>query len=106
MDRREALHEQLCGVMAELGLPEGQVYFQPPEGMRIAYPCIVYERERIESDHADNRPYRTQKRYTVTAIDKDPDSRIPDRIAALETSRHERHFVSDNLHHDTFTLYD
>ena len=71
----------------------------------MSYPCIVYERERIESDHANNKPYLHRKRYSVTVIDKDPESEIPDRIAAFPSCRHDRHFVNDNLYHDVFTLY-
>lgn len=81
------------------------VYFQPPEGFKMSYPCIVYEREKITSDHANNKPYLHHKRYSVTVIDKDPESLIPDKIAAFPTCQHDRHFVSDNLHHDVFTLY-
>lgn len=81
------------------------VYFQPPENYRMEYPCIVFSQKRIDSLYANNKPYLHSKCYSVTAIDRDPDSGTPERIAALPKCRHENHFVSDNLYHDVFTLY-
>lgn len=100
MGQRVDLHELLCAALGSKN-----VYFQPPEGFKMSYPCIVYERERIESEHASNKPYLHRKRYSVTVIDKNPESLIPDKIAAFQSCRHDRHFTNDNLHHDVFTLY-
>ena len=100
MGQRLDLHELLCTILGSRN-----VYFQPPEGFKLSYPCIVYERDRIDSDHADNQPYLHHIRYSVTVIGKDPDSLIPKKIADLPMCRYDRAFVSDNLHHDVFTLY-
>ena len=81
------------------------VYFQPPEGFKLKYPCIVYELDRIETNFANNLPYLHNKRYSVTVITKDPDSEIPGLVADLPMCSHDRHFVNDNLHHDVFTIY-
>lgn len=81
------------------------VYFQPPTNTRISYPCIVYERDVAESLAADNATYRYTKRYLVTVIDPNPDSDIPDKVAALPLTRHNRFFTADNLNHDVFFLY-
>ena len=81
------------------------VYFQPPETIKMKYPCIVYERSSANTRFADNSPYIYKKRYTVTVIDKNPDSDIPDKIAHLPMCTFDRHFTSDNLNHDVFTLY-
>ena len=70
----------------------------------MSYPCIVYRRSKIDIQYANNNPYRIAKKYEITVIDKDPDSMIPDKIAMLPRCRHDRNFVSDNLHHDVFTL--
>lgn len=71
----------------------------------MKYPCIVYERSRIEPDFADNLPYIFRDRYQVTVIDKDPDSDLPRKIAALPMCVHDRHYTASNLHHDVFNLY-
>ncbi len=86
-------------------LGTSNVYFQPPETIKMKYPCIVYERSSGNTKFADNNPYIHKKRYTVTVIDKNPDSEIPDKVAQLQMSTYDRHFASDNLNHDVFTLY-
>lgn len=81
------------------------VYFQPPENLKISYPCIIYKRKDLYNHFADNNPYISDKQYMVTVIDKNPDSTIPDKVAALPKSRYDRHYTADNLNHDVFTLY-
>lgn len=98
MDRRLELDGVFRGIAAN-------VYFQPPENMKLVYPCIIYELERLEAFHANNKLYVELDRYSVTVIDRDPESDLTRQIAALPMCRHERHFVNDNLHHDVFTIY-
>lgn len=81
------------------------VYFQPPNGLMMTYPCIVYERERTHVQHADNQLYRGTKRYSVTVIDRNPDSTLPDQVLNLPLCSHDRFFTSDDLNHDVYTLY-
>lgn len=81
------------------------VYFQPPESLKLQYPCIVYERDYRNTQFAGNRPYRSTKRYQVTVIDKDPDSGIPDAVAALPMTTFQRFFAADDLNHDIYSLY-
>ena len=100
MGLRSNLHAELCAVLSS-----PHVYFQPPESIKMVYPCVVYERSGINTRFADDKPYAHKKKYTVTIIDKNPDSQIPDRMAALPLCSFDRHFVADNLHHDVFTLY-
>lgn len=100
MDKRLQLQ-----VLLESILGSRNVYFQPPSSHVIRYPAIVYERDSMDVSHAGNQPYSLKKRYQVTVIDKDPDSEIPDKIAALPLCRLARHFASDNLNHDVFNIY-
>jgi hypothetical protein len=81
------------------------VYFQPPTGLQIQYPCIVYQRDNAITEFASNKPYAHTKRYQVTVIDLDPDSEIPDKVAALPMCERNRFFVADKLNHDVFNLY-
>jgi len=81
------------------------VYFQPPATIKMTYPCIVYERSKIDVEHADNLVYKTNVQYTVTAIYSDPDSDLPFKVSRIPTAKHSDHFVSDNLHHDVFTIF-
>lgn len=87
-------------------IPTGsKVYFQPPENVKMVYPCIVYERDFAATAFADNSPYRHTKRYQVTIIDRDPDSEIPEKVKLLPMSSFVRHFTEDGLHHDIYQLY-
>lgn len=81
------------------------VYFQPPESIKLKYPCIVYERSDIRTVKADNLKYTVQKRYTVTYISEDPDSDVPDKLIQLPYCSFDRHFISGNMNHDVFDLY-
>lgn len=81
------------------------VYFQPPETMKLVYPCIVYSLDNIDISHADNLPYKHLKKYQITIIDKNPDSSLPDTVSKLRSCRFSRHFTVDNLHHFAFTIY-
>jgi hypothetical protein len=100
MTNRLRLHETLCGVLGA-----GNVYFQPPESVKLQYPCIVYRLSGESTRFADDKPYTNKKRYAVTAIDKNPDSELPDRIAALPSCAFDRYFAADNLNHYTYIIY-
>lgn len=98
--------EQLQALLQEVsGYPESQVHFQPPNGMEMEYPAIVYSRRRAETDFADNLPYHVTQGYTVTVIDKDPDNDVRSKIAALPYCSHERWYANDGLNHDVYTLF-
>lgn len=99
--RRLQLHEILVSI---LGF-EHQVYFQPPPSLVMQYPCIVYNREQADSKFADNAMYLYKQRYSVTLIDRDPDSDKIIKIASLPMTTHERWFAADDLNHDVFNLY-
>ena len=87
-------------------LPEGKkAYFQPPQNLVLEYPCIVYKRNDRDIDHADNAPYNHRKRYQVIVIDRDPDSIIPEKVAALPTASFDRHYPADNLNHDVYNIF-
>lgn len=98
--RREELHQILKNVLGS-----DYVYFQPPNNLTMNYPCIVYNRGRASSEFADNRLYRYVKNYEVLVIDRDPDSKIPDKVAELPMCLHERWYAVDNLNHDVFNIY-
>lgn len=80
-------------------------YFEPPTNKQLTYPCIVYKRINNYTEHADNKPYVISTRYQLTVIDKDPDSELVPKIEELEKCTFDRHFDSDGLSHDVFTIY-
>lgn len=96
---RKQLHEKLTQICPNC-------YFQPPASIKMAYPCIVYNRSNIESTHANNRKYQNDTQYTVTVIDRNPDSTIPTEILNTFTmSEFNNGFVHDNLNHSVMVLY-
>lgn len=87
-------------------LGSDNVYFQPPTNLRMNYPCIVMERGSGHQLDADNRTYIFTKRYVITHIGYDPDEEMVDKLVHhFKMCKYDRHFVSDNLQHDVFTLY-
>lgn len=95
---------ELQALLVDL-LGSSNVYFQPPPSKQMQYPCIVYKRDYTWKTHSGNKPYTIVKRYSVTVIDKDPDSLIPDKIAQLSMSEFERFFAADGLNHDVYNVY-
>ena len=100
MNTRLELHELLCETLGSRN-----VYFQPPESIRMNYPAIVYSRNRIDNTFADNTVYKQKVSYEITVIDEDPDSEIVKKVSLIPMCRFDRHFTSNNLNHDTFTIY-
>lgn len=99
-----ATRVDLQNVLEEL-LGSRNVYYQPPESLKMNYPAIVYARKTIDNSYANNSVYKQNYAYEITVIDKNPDSEIVNKISKLPTCRFDRHFKSDNLNHDVFTLY-
>ena len=100
MNNREWLQSQLEAVLGS-----DHVYFQPPESVKLVYPCIVYERNDIDKVMASDDVYIKDESYTVTLITKDPDSPLIDELLGLRYCSYDRHFVSDNLNHEIFNIY-
>jgi hypothetical protein len=81
------------------------VYFEPPENIKMKYPCIVYEVGAGLRTPADNKKYLYSQGYSVTYITKDPDTDIPDKLLDLQYCSLERPFKSENLYHWVFFIY-
>lgn len=81
------------------------VYFQPPTGKLLSYPCIVYNIENFDITHADNMLYRLNDKYGIIYITRDPDDSAKYELAAIPLCKMDRSYTSDNLYHYSFTLY-
>lgn len=92
--------EEICKKEAEK-----HVYFQPPSGTKLEYPCITYKLTNMPPIYANNLPYHWDHVYQLTVIDRDPESVIREKIAELPTCKFERSFVSNNLNHYIFNVY-
>lgn len=82
------------------------VYFDPPESVKLRYPCIVYELRSMNTKNADNDIYQMADSYLITLITSDPDTSLRKKfLRNLNYIRFDRSFRSDNLYHYTYILY-
>lgn len=81
------------------------VYFQPPSDYKMVYPCIVYSRKNIDNIEADDKTYMTNTSYTVTVMDRNPDSVIVEKLLKLKYCKFDRQFVSGGLNHTALNIY-
>lgn len=100
---RLRLDDILRRVLAE-SAGEVHLYYQPPAGLKMQYPCIRYELDRIRGLYANGHIYNQHYSYTVTVIDKKPDSAIAGAVSRLDQCRHDRCYTADNLYHNVFTM--
>lgn len=98
---RSEVHNELVDIYGK----ESNVYFQPPEKIKLKYPCIVYKLSGKDNKKADNINYIQRNRYMVTIIDEDPDSEKPHQLEQHEYCSFDREFQLDNLNHWVFTMY-
>ena len=93
----------LQAILEEL-LGSRNVYFQPPASIKMKYPAIVYTRRNVTVVRANDNVYRQLPEYELTLIDPNPDSEFIEKILNLPYCRFDRHFASDNLNHDVFSI--
>lgn len=82
-----------------------QVYFQPPATLRVRYPAIIYSFDNNQEVFADDSKYLKHKRYSITLIDKDPESPIADNLDLLPFCKLSNVFVTDNLYHWVYRIH-
>lgn len=100
MNSRLQLDEEL-----RIILGSNNVYYQPPESVRMSYPAIVYSRSDIDNTFADDNVYFQSHFYNITVIDKNPDSIIVEAISRMKNIRYDRHYTAEGLNHDVFTIF-
>ena len=101
MDSRIELQANLEAVLGSRN-----VYFQPPESLKMKYPAIVYELVDIMTDKANNKNYIRNHRYTLTLIHSNPDNELKDRLLdEFNLISFDRHYAKDGLHHYVYDLY-
>lgn len=83
------------------------VYYQPPASVHIKYPAIIFRLENIDQKFADDWTYLKDRAYMVTLICKDPDNPYVDKLVwAFQKIRFDRAYISDNLYHYVYVLYE
>lgn len=100
MATRLSLQEKLEEILGNKN-----VYYEPPEGYKLSYPCFVYQLEDVYRRPADNIGYSLRNRYQITLIDRVPDNPARDELLRLSYCSFDRSYKSDNLEHYIFHLY-
>jgi len=79
-------------------------YIQPPT--KLDYPCIMIERGLPSSvSFADNIKYLLKKGYTITVMDRNPESLIPDLVEELPHCQVNQAFKTEGINHTVFQLF-
>lgn len=94
------LHDILCRI-----IENDHCYFSPPTNIHIKYPCIIYDYSNNLDNFADNRRYKAMKRYTITVIDRNPDSKIPEKLSCFNYLSMDRCYMAEGLWHYVYSLY-
>ena len=101
MGRRQNLHDELKELLGT-----NNCYFQPPESIKLKYPCYVYKRSAPDRLRADNLLYRRVNKYELIYITFNPDDPL------IETTEDHfsmcsllRHYAADGLNHYYYEIY-
>lgn len=82
------------------------VYFQPPENLRMKYPCIVYSRSTDYTTHSNDKFYFATRRYDLTLIGFKVTDEISDEMRAyFPMCEVTQYYVADNLNHTKIKIY-
>ena len=95
---------QLQSKLEEL-LGSRNVYYQPPESMRMQYPAIRYSKKKVSTKYANDAVYSLINCYELIVIDQKPDNNVIRKLINFPYCTYERSYVSNGLNHDVFTLY-
>lgn len=86
-------------------LESRNVYYQPPENVKMSYPAIRYSKKRPDVKYANDKIYMKTSCYEIIVISKEPDHSVIGKIEELPMCEYDRHYIADNLHHDVLILY-
>ena len=100
-DRRLELDAKLREILGS-----NNVYFQPPETMKLQFPCIIYSKNAPNIRHANDGIYTFKQSYSVMVADKNPESEIPmNLIKSLQYCRIDSNFTKDHMNQTKLTLF-
>lgn len=100
MADRLALQSKLEGLLGSCN-----VYYDPPENLKMEYDAIKYSKNPSTSRFADDARYSNMNCYELIVIARKSDHPVIEKLLALPYCSHDDHYKADNLAHDVFTLY-
>ena len=95
---------ELQSVLEEL-LESRNVYYQPPESIKMQYDAIRYSKKNIRSTYANDGKYSMTDCYELIVISRRPDHPVIKKLLALPYCSYDRSYVANNLYHDVLTIY-
>lgn len=101
MRNRLKLHETLKTVLGS-----NNVYFQPPETIKMKYPAIRYKMSNTNESFANDKIYKNMTGYEIILIDINPESEYINDIIQLPYCRFVNAYIADGLNHFVFEIYD
>ena len=100
----EASRLKLQSKFEEL-LGSRNVYYNPPESVKMVYPAIRYTKKNIDVKRASNVIHSQKDCYEVIVISPRPDDPVIEKIMELPYCSYDRPYKANNLNHDVLTLY-
>lgn len=87
-------------------LGSSNVYYQEPPNTGMKYPCIVYSFNRIDMQHADNKPYVLTGNWTITHMYKkvSNDTIKEKMLSSFMGMSFDRRLKNDGVYNDYYTL--
>ncbi len=106
MASRLELHNEFIEVLGTNEQEDKRVYYNPPQSLKMKYPCIRYKKVPPNIQRANNSIYNITNGYEVIIIDPDPDSVIADTVLLrFKQCSVERIYTADNLNHTVLKIY-
>lgn len=100
MNRREEFQEKLSSIPGVR-----KAYYNAPTNIRMEYPCIRYSIASKKVKFACNGRFVIRDRYTLTLIDRNPESPILRALEEIPYYSFDRMYSADGLHHFVCTIY-
>ena len=95
---------KLDGVLRKI-LGSDNVYFQPPESVKMQYPCIRYNLAKIPVVHADDKAYLMNPKYVIVYISPEPDDETRFTLVRDLGVPIIQTYAKDGLYHYIYELY-
>lgn len=82
------------------------VYFNPPESVRMKYPCVRFRRSGMSTTSANNSRYLILDRYDAVYITYEADDPMVHTIVRhFKHCRHVQQVIKDGLVDENYVLY-
>lgn len=105
MDQILEKNQKNLQMKLETILGSKNVYFQPPEHLKLSYPCIIYTLSELDTRFADDIGYKNAIGYTVIFISRSPVNDVVIKLGKMPYSRFDRFYIFENLNHYAYRIF-